>query len=98
VLQGLALIGLLNVPQIGVGLATLARWPPAPWIGASLSLFHVVFVSVCLSSSILTFGGLLEEPNIRGLLWCLLIFPVSISLLAYVVALVALRAGRRDNR
>jgi hypothetical protein len=96
--QGLALVALLNLPQIGVGLATLARWPPAPWIGAILALFHLVFVSVCLSFSILTFGGLLEDPNIRGLMWCLLIVPGSITFLAYVVALVALRAGRHGNR
>jgi hypothetical protein len=96
--QGLALVAFLNLPQIGVGLATLARWPPAPWIGASLSLFHLVFVSVCLAFSILTFGGLLDDPNIRVLMWCLLIVPGSITLLAYVIALFALHAGRLSNR
>src|SRR5262249_18440223 len=96
--QGLTLVGLLNLPQIGVGLGALKRWPPAPWIGATLSLFYLVFVSVCLSTSILTFGGLLEEPNIRGLIWCLLIVPGSITLLAYVVAIVAQRAGHHAGR
>jgi hypothetical protein len=96
--QGLAMVGLVNLPQIGVGVATLARWPPAPRVGATLSLFYLVFVSVCLWTSILTFGGLLEEPNIRALVWCLLIVPGCLTLLAYVVALVAQRAGRHGNR
>ena len=60
VFQGLALIGILNVPQIGIGFAVLARWPPAPWIGTILALFHLGFGSVILLSSFLTFGGLLE--------------------------------------
>jgi hypothetical protein len=96
--QVLAMVVLVNLPQIGIGLATLARWPPGPWIGAILSLFYLVFVSVCLSSSILTFGGLLEEPNIRGLIWCLLIVPGFVTLFAYLVALVAQRAGHHSNR
>jgi hypothetical protein len=98
VLQGLALIGILNVPQIGIGFAVLARWPPAPWIGTILALFHLVFGSVILLSSFLTFGGLLDDPNIRWLLFCILIIPACISLLAYVVALIAQRAGRHDIR
>jgi hypothetical protein len=98
VFQVLAMIALLNVPQIGVGLATLARWPPAPRIGIALSLFHLALVSVCLPTSFLTFGGLLEEPNIRWLLFCLLIILGCIGLLAYVAALTAQRAGRHGIR
>jgi hypothetical protein len=96
--QGMAMVLLVNLPQIGLGLATLKGWPPAPWIGAILSLCYLIFVSVALSTSMLTFGGLLEEPNIRRLVWCLLIVPGSITLLAYVVALVSQRAGRQPNR
>src|SRR5262249_5509819 len=59
VFQGLALIGLLNVPQIGIGMATLAGWPRALWFGAILALFHLAFGSACLLTSFLTFGGLL---------------------------------------
>jgi hypothetical protein len=97
VVQVLAMLGLVNLPQIGVGVATLARWPAAPWIGAILSLCYLGFVSVFLSASILTCGGLLEDPNIRGLVWCLLIVPASLTLLAYVVALVAQHASRHRN-
>jgi hypothetical protein len=96
--QGLAMVGLVNLPQIGVGIATLGRWPPAPWVGASLSLFYLVFVSVCLWTSMLTFGGLLEEPSMRGLVWCLLIVPGCLTLLAYLVALIAQRAGWHGHR
>jgi hypothetical protein len=96
--QGMVLVVLLNLPEIGVGLATLARWPRAPWIGAILALFHLVFVSVCLSASMLTFGGLLEGPNVRGLVLCLLIVPGSITFLAYILAIVALRAGQRRTQ
>jgi hypothetical protein len=96
--QGLALVALVNLPQLGIGVATLARWPRAPWVGAALSLFYLVFVSVCLWASILTFGGLLDDLNIRVLVWCLLIIPGASTLLAYVVALVAQRAGRPRNR
>jgi serine/threonine protein kinase len=96
--QGLSMVALANLPQIGIGLATLARWPPAPRIGVILSLCYLIFVSVCLSTSVLTFGGLLEEPNIRGLFWCLLIVPGSITLLAYLVAIIAQRAGRHSHR
>jgi eukaryotic-like serine/threonine-protein kinase len=94
VFQGLAIIGILNVPQIGIGFATLARWPPALWIGTILALFHLVFGSACLLTSVLTFGGLLDDPNIRWLLLCILIIPACIQLLAYVVALIAQRACR----
>ena len=94
VFQLLALIAILNVPQIVVGFATLARWPPAPWIGTILSLFHLVFGSVILLSSFVTFGGLLDDLNIRWLLFCILIIPGCITLLAYLAALIAQRAGR----
>jgi hypothetical protein len=97
-LQVLAMIALVNLPQIGIGIATLARKPAAPAIGASLSLVYLLFVTVCLWTSILTFGGLLEEPDIRGLVWCLLIVSGCITFFAYVVALVAQRAGHHDNR
>jgi serine/threonine protein kinase len=95
VFQVLAMIALLNVPQIAVGFAVLARWPPALWIGTILSLLHLAFVSVCLPTSFFTFGGLLEEPSIRWMVLCLLIIPGCITLLAYLAALIAQRAGHR---
>ena len=95
VFQVLAMIALLNVPQIGIGFAVLARWPPALWIGTILALFHLAFGSVCLLTSFLTFGGLLDDPNIRWLVFCLLIIPACITLLAYVVALIAQRRPSR---
>ncbi len=98
VFQGLALIGILNVPQIGIGFATLARWPPALWTGTILALFHLAFGSACLLTSFLTFGGLLDDPNIRWLLLCILIIPACITLLAYAVALIAQRACRHGLR
>jgi hypothetical protein len=79
-------------------LATVKRWPPAPWVGAILSLCYLILVSVCFSTSMITFGGLLDEPNDRWVVWCLLIVVGSTTLLAYVVALVAWRAGRHGNR
>jgi eukaryotic-like serine/threonine-protein kinase len=97
-LQGLALVGILNVPQIGIGFATLARWPPAPWIGTILALFHLAFGPACLLTSFLSFGGLLDDPNVRWLLLCILIIPACIQLLAYVVALIAQRACRHGIR
>jgi Bacterial Ig-like domain (group 2) len=72
--------------------------PPAPWIGTGLSLFYLAFVSACLPTSFLTFGGLLDDPNIRWMVLCLLIIPGCITLLAYVVALIAMRAGRHAIR
>jgi serine/threonine protein kinase len=98
VFQVLALIGILNVPEIGIGFATLARWPPALWTGTILALFHLGFGSACLLTSFLTFGGLLDDPNIRSLLFCILIIPACIQLLAYVVALLAHRACRHGIR
>jgi hypothetical protein len=98
VVQLLVLIGLLNVPQIGVGFATLAGWPPALWVGTVLSLFHVAVGSACLLTSWLTVGGLFDEPDTRWLLFCVLIIPACSQLLAYVVALVAQRACRRGLR
>jgi serine/threonine protein kinase len=98
VVQLLVLIGLLNVPQIGMGLATRAGWPPAVWIGTLLALFHLAFGSACLLTSWLTFGGLFDEPDTRWLLFCILIIPACIQLLAYVVALIAQRACRRGLR
>ena len=95
--QILAMIGILNVPQIGIGFAVLARWPPALWIGTILALFHLAFGSVCLLTAFLTFGGLLEDPNIRWLVFCLLIIPACITLLAYVVALIAQRLPSRHS-
>jgi hypothetical protein len=92
------LIGILNVPHIGIGLATLAGWPPALWVGAILSLFHLAFGSACLLTSLLSFGGLIDDPVTRGLLFCILIIPACIQLLAYVVALVAQRACRGGLR
>ena len=96
--QGLVLIGLLNVPQIGIGLATLAGWPPALWVGAMLSLFHLAFGSACLLTSLLTFGGLFDDPDTVWLLFCILIIPACIQLFAYVVALVAQRSCRGSLR
>ena len=98
VLQLLVLMGMLNVPQIGVGLATLAGWPPAVWVGAALSLFHLAFGTACLLASWLTFGGLFDEPDTRWLLLCVLIIPACIQLLAYLVALVAQYACRAGLR
>src|SRR5262249_18495913 len=98
VLQVLAMIGILNVPQIGIGFAVLARWPPALWIGTILALFQLAFGSVCLLTAFLTFGGLLDDPNIRWLVFCILIIPACIALLAYVVALIAQRACRHGIR
>jgi hypothetical protein len=98
VLQMLVLIGVLNAPQIGVGLATLAGWPPAVWVGAVLALFHLAFGTACLLASLLTFGGLFDDPDSRWLLFCVLIIPACIQLLAYVVALVAQRACRDGLR
>jgi hypothetical protein len=98
VIQTLAMIVILNVPQIGIGFAMLARWPPAPWIGTGLSLFYLAFVLGSLPTSLFTFGGLLDDPNIRWMVLCLLIIPGCITLLAYVIALVALRAGRHGIR
>jgi hypothetical protein len=37
----------------------------------------------------------LDDPNIRWLLFCILIIPACITLLAYLAALIAQRAGRR---
>ena len=98
VIQVLALIGLLNVPQIGVGFATLAGWPPAVWVGAALSVFHLAVGSACLLTPVLSFGGALDDPNVRWLLFCVLIIPAGIQLLAYAVALVAQRAGHPGSR
>ena len=98
VLQVLVLIGVLNVPQIGVGLATLAGWPPAVWVGAVLALFHLAFGTACLLTPLLTLGGLLNDPDTRGLLFCVLVIPACIQLLAYVAALVAQRACRDGLR
>jgi hypothetical protein len=94
----LLLIGIVNVPQIGVGLATLAGWPPAVWVGAVLSLFHLGFGSACLLTSLLTFGGLFDDPDTRWLLFFVLVIPACIQLVAYVVALVAQRACRDGLR
>jgi serine/threonine protein kinase len=96
--QGLGIIGILNGPQIGIGFATLARWRPAPWIGAVLALFHLAFGPACFLTSFLTFGGLLDDPNVRWLLLCILIIPACIQLLAYVVAIIAQRASRHGTR
>ena len=98
VIQILGLIAFLNVPQIWVGFAVLARWPPALWIGTMLALFHLGFASACFVTSLLTFGGLLDDPNLRWLLFCILIIPACITLLAYIVALLAQRACRRELR
>ena len=98
VVQGLAIIAILNVPQIGIGFATRAGWPPAPWIGTVLSLIHLAFAMTCLLTSFLTFGGLLDDPNIRWLLLCILVIPACVQLLAYVVALFAQRACRDGIR
>jgi hypothetical protein len=89
---------MLNVPQIGIGFATLARWPPALWTGTILALFHLAFVPVCLLTSFLTFGGLLDDPNLCWVVLSLLIIPACIMLLTYVVALIAHRACRHDRR
>jgi hypothetical protein len=97
VVQLLVLIGLLNVPQIGIGFATLAGWPPALWVGTVLSLFHVAVGSACLLTSLLTVGGLFDDPDTRWLLFCVLIIPACIQLLAYVVALIAQRACRQPG-
>jgi hypothetical protein len=75
-----------------IGLATLAGWPPAPAIGTILSLLDLAVGSACLLTSLLTLGGLLADPDTRGLLFCILIIPACIQLLAYVVALIAQRA------
>jgi hypothetical protein len=98
VLEVLLVIGFLNVPQIGVGFATLAGWPPAVWVGAVLALFHLTFMSVCLLASWLTFGGLSDDPATRWLLFCVLVIPACIQLLAYGVALIAQRACRDGLR
>jgi hypothetical protein len=98
VLQLLALIVMLNVPQIGVGFATLAGWPPAVWVGSVLSVLHLAFGTACLLASLLTFGGLFDEPDTRWLLFCVLIIPACIQLLAYLVALVAQHACRDGLR
>jgi hypothetical protein len=98
VVQLLVLIGILNVPQMGIGLATLAGWPPAVWIGTILSLFDLAFGLACLLTSLLTLGGLFDDPDTRGLLFCILIIPACIQLLAYVVALIAQRACRDSLR
>jgi hypothetical protein len=94
VFQALVVIGILNVPQMGIGFATLAGWPPALWVGTILSLVHLAFGSACLLFSLLTFGGLLDDADTRWLLFCILIIPACIQLLAYVVALIAQRACR----
>jgi hypothetical protein len=47
---------------------------------------------------LLTFGGLFDDPDTRWLLFCVLIVPACIQLLAYVVALVAQRACREGLR
>ena len=98
VVQLLLLIGIMHIPQIGIGFATLAGWPPALWVGAILSLFDLSFGSACLLTSLLSFGGLIDDPETRWLLFCLLIIPACIQLLAYVVALVAQRACRGGLR
>jgi hypothetical protein len=98
VVQMLLLIGILNLPQIGIGLATRAGWPPALWIGTMLSLFDIALGSACLLTSWLTFGGLFDGADTRWLLFCILIIPACIQLLAYVVALLAHRACRRGLR
>jgi hypothetical protein len=97
VIQILALIAILNVPQNGIGFAVLARWPPALWTGTMLALFHLAIGSACFVTSFLNFGGLLDDPNLRWLLFCILIIPACITLLAYVVALIAQRACRHDD-
>jgi hypothetical protein len=96
--QILVLIGLVNLPQIGLGLAAFKGWRPAPWIGALLSLGYLTFVSLSLSTASLTVGGLLDAPNTRAVVWCLLTIPGSVTLLAYVGAILAHRAGRCGNR
>jgi serine/threonine protein kinase len=98
VFQVLALLAFLNVPQIAIGFATLARRRSAPWIGSILSLIHLVLVSVCLPTSYFTFGGLLEEPDIRWLVLGLLIILEGVTLLAYLAAIIAQRAGRQGIR
>jgi hypothetical protein len=98
VVQLLLLIGILHIPQIGIGFATLAGWPPALWVGTILSLFDLAFGSACLLTSLLSFGGLIDDPETRWLLFCLLIIPACIQLLAYAVALVAQRACRGGLR
>jgi serine/threonine protein kinase len=98
VIQLLVLIGIVNVPQIGIGFATLAGWPPALWIGTILSLFDLALGPACLLTSLLTFGGALDDPDTRWLLFCILIIPACIQLLAYVVALIAQRACRDNLR
>jgi hypothetical protein len=98
VVQLLLLIAILNVPQIGIGFATLAGWPPAPWVGATLSLFDLALGSACLLTSLLTFGGLFDDPDTRWLLFCILLIPACIQLLAYVVALIAQSACRDSLR
>jgi hypothetical protein len=94
VVQLLVLFGIVNVPQMGIGFATLAGWPPALWIGTMLSLFDLAFGLACLLTSFLTLGGLFDDPDTRWLLFCILIIPTCIQLLAYVVALIAQRASR----
>src|SRR5262249_14963280 len=79
VFQGLAIIGLLNVPQIVTGFAVLARWRPALWIGTILAMVHLAFGAACLLSSFLTLGGLLDDPNTGWLLFCILIIPAGIQ-------------------
>jgi hypothetical protein len=98
VLQTLALIAVLNVPQIGIGFAVLARWPAALWAGTMLALFHLAFGITCFVTSLLTLGGLLDDPNLRGMLFCILIIPACITLLAYVVALIAHHAAGLPSR
>ena len=98
VVEMLLLMGALNLPQMGIGFATLAGWPPALWIGTIFSLFHLAFGSACLLTSLLTFGGLFDDPDTVWLLFCILIIPACIQLLAYVVALIAQRACRRGLR
>jgi hypothetical protein len=98
VVQILATIAILTVPQIAIGFAVLARWPPALWIGTMLAVFHLAFWSACFGASFLTFGGLLDDPNLRWLLFCILIIPACFTLFAYVVAFIAQSACRHDTR
>jgi serine/threonine protein kinase len=95
--QGLAIIAVLNVSQIANGFAMLARWPPALWMGTILAVFHLTFGTWNLLTSFMSFGGLLDDPNMRWVLFCILIIPACIVLAAYAVALIAHRASRHDS-